>query len=309
MEHRNRLEQFFPERLRGDWRKLDIDEKDVREIRIRAKLPVRIISDIEYRAGFTYGDRDLEDIFKYLCHDSVYAYDYERRQGYLTLEGGHRVGFTGELTPTQDGEYIAKYVKYMNIRIANEKYGAAKKVIDYVYDKEPLSTLIISPPGIGKTTLLRDMVRILSDGNGRIKGCNVGVVDERGELAGAYRGTATLYLGERTDVITGGDKLRGIDILVRTFAPRAVAIDEIGKPEDAEAILRAKVSGCTVYATAHGKNLYDIGLKSEMQRILELGVFERFVILEMDKNSDRCFEVLDSKGEIICGKSLLQAYL
>jgi stage III sporulation protein AA len=96
---------------------------------------------------------------------------------------------------------------------------------------------------------------------------------------------------------------------VRTFAPRAVAIDEIGKPEDAEAILRAKVSGCTVYATAHGKNLYDIGLKSEMQRILELGVFERFVILEMDKNSDRCFEVLDSKGEIICGKSLLQAYL
>jgi stage III sporulation protein AA len=305
----NRLEQFFPERLRGDWRKLDIDEKDVREIRIRAKLPVRIISDIEYRAGFTYGDRDLEDIFKYLCHDSVYAYDYERRQGYLTLEGGHRVGFTGELTPTQDGEYIAKYVKYMNIRIAHEKYGTAKKVIDYVYDKEPLSTLIISPPGIGKTTLLRDMVRILSDGNGRIKGCNVGVVDERGELAGAYRGTATLYLGERTDVITGGDKLRGIDILVRTFAPRAVAIDEIGKPEDAEAILRAKVSGCTVYATAHGKNLYDIGLKSEMQRILELGVFERFVILEINKNSDRCFEVLDSKGEIICGKSLLQAYL
>jgi stage III sporulation protein AA len=305
----NRLEQFFPERLRGDWRKLDIDEKDVREIRIRAKLPVRIISDIEYRAGFTYGDRDLEDIFKYLCHDSVYAYDYERRQGYLTLEGGHRVGFTGELTPTQDGEYIAKYVKYMNIRIAHEKYGTAKKVIDYVYDKEPLSTLIISPPGIGKTTLLRDMVRILSDGNGRIKGCNVGVVDERGELAGAYRGTATLYLGERTDVITGGDKLRGIDILVRTFAPRAVAIDEIGKPEDAEAILRAKVSGCTVYATAHGKNLYDIGLKSEMQRILELGVFERFVILEINKNSDRYFEVLDSKGEIICGKSLLQAYL
>jgi stage III sporulation protein AA len=226
----------------------------------------------------------------------------------MTLEGGHRVGFTGELTPTQDGEYIVKYVKYMNIRIAHEKLGIAKRVIDYVYDKELLSTLIISPPAIGKTTLLRDVVRILSDGDTNYKGCNVGVVDERGEIAGAYRGSATLYIGERTDVITGGDKLRGIDILVRTFSPRAIAIDEIGKPEDAEAILRAKVSGCSVYATAHGRNLDDINAKSEMKRILELGVFERFIVLTMDNNTDRYFEVYDSKGELICGKSLLQAY-
>jgi stage III sporulation protein AA len=310
MEHReNRLEQFFPERLRADWRRAEYDINKVREIRIRANMPIRITSDIEYRTDFKYTDRDLDDIFKYLCHDSVYAYDYERRQGYMTLEGGHRVGFTGELTPTQDGEYIVKYVKYMNIRIAHEKIGIARKVIDYVYDNRLLSTLIISPPGIGKTTLLRDVVRIISDGNGILKGCNVGVVDERGEIAGAYRGSATLYLGERTDVITGGDKLKGIDILVRTFAPRAIAIDEIGKPEDAEAILRAKVSGCSVYATAHGRNLDDINSKSEMRRILELGVFERFIVLTMDNNTDRYFEVLDTKGELICGKSLLQQYL
>jgi stage III sporulation protein AA len=304
----NRLEQFFPERLRADWRRNEYDIKNVREIRIRANMPVRITGDIEYRTDFIYTDRDLDDIFKYLCHDSVYAYDYERRQGYMTLEGGHRVGFTGELTSTQAGEYIVKYVKYMNIRIAHEKLGIAKRVIDYVYDKVLLSSLIISPPGIGKTTLLRDVVRILSDGDTNYKGCNVGVVDERGEIAGAYRGSATLYIGERTDVITGGDKLRGIDILVRTFSPRAIAIDEIGKPEDAEAILRAKVSGCSVYATAHGRNLDDINAKSEMKRILELGVFERFIVLTMDNNTDRYFEVYDSKGELICGKSLLQAY-
>jgi stage III sporulation protein AA len=303
------LEQFFPERLRGEWRRLDYDIRGVREIRIRVNMPVRILADMEYKMGFTYGDRDISDIFKYICRDSVYAYDYERRQGYMTLEGGHRIGFTGELTPTGAGEYIAKYIKYMNIRIAHEKKGVAARVIDYVYDNGLLSTLIISPPAVGKTTLLRDLIRIISDGGisnwgSGLDGFNVGVVDERGEIAGAFRGSATLYLGERTDVVTGGDKLTGIDILVRTFSPKVVAIDEIGRTQDAEAILRAKVSGCSVFATAHGRNLEDIKAKREFDRILGLGVFERFVILH-EKNSDRYFEVLDSKGEIICGKSLL----
>jgi stage III sporulation protein AA len=302
----NNLTQFFPERLRPDWRRTEYNINTIREIRIRANMPIRITTDTEHRTDITYSDRELDDIFKYLCHDSVYAYDYERRQGYMTLEGGHRVGFTGELTPTGDGEYIAKYVKYMNIRIAHEKIGIAKRVITYVYDKSPLSTLIISPPGIGKTTLLRDIIRLISDGNYNLQGCNIGVVDERGEIAGAFRGSATLYVGERTDVITGGDKLKGIDILVRTFAPTAIAIDEIGRAQDAEAILRAKVSGCSVLATAHGRNIEDIRIKSELKKILDLGIFERFIILSADKNSDRYFEVYDMKGEIICGKSLLQ---
>jgi stage III sporulation protein AA len=205
-----------------------------------------------------------------------------------------------------EGGYIVKYPKYMNIRIAHERLGIAQNIIDYVYDKEPLSTLIFSPPGIGKTTLLRDMVRILSDGNSRIKGCNVGVVDERGELAGAYRGSATLYLGERTDVITGGDKPAGIAVLVRTFAPRVVAIDEIGNKDDAAAILRARVSGCAVFATAHGWRRENLRLKAELEKILELGIFERYIALSGCDKSDRYFEVFDSKGEVLCGRSLLR---
>jgi stage III sporulation protein AA len=302
----NELVRFFPERLRENWYHLGFDSKSVREIRIRANMPVCIIGDREIRLSFIYDDRDIEDIFKYLCHDSVYAYDYERRQGYMTVEGGHRIGFTGELTPLAEGEYIVKYVKYMNIRVAHEKLDVAKRLMPYIRGEEIYSTLIISPPGIGKTTLIRDIVRLISDGYGEYGGCNVGVVDERGEIAGAFRGSAMLYLGERTDVVTGGDKLKGIDILVRTFAPRAVAIDEIGKAEDAEAILRAKISGCSVFATVHGKNLEDIRNKCEMGKILELGIFEHFVVLSAGEKSDRYFEVYDREGEILCGRSLLQ---
>ena len=134
----------------------------------------------------------------------------------------------------------------------------------------------------------------------------MGVVDERGEIAGAYRGSAMLDCGERTDVITGGDKQQGISILVRTFAPRVIAIDEIGKAADAEAILHAGVSGCSILATVHGKSIEDIRQKSEMEKILNLGLIDRFVVLSTDENMDRYFEVYDREGNRLCGRNLLQ---
>lgn len=303
----NEICSFFPERLRGEWEASGLDSKHVREIRLRANMPVRVIGNEEFQLPFQYGDRELEEIFRYLCHDSVYAYDEERRQGCLTVEGGHRIGITGELEPSDKGGFIVKYVRYMNIRIAHQLKNVARSIMPLIYNNGNLkSTLIVSPPGIGKTTLLRDIVRLVSDGFGGYKGCDVGVVDERGEIAGAYRGSATLDCGTRTDVVTGGDKFQGINILVRTFAPKVVAIDEIGKAQDAEAVLHAGVSGCSVLATVHGSSLEDIWHKCEMERILKLKIFERFIVIYAGRKMDRYFQVYDREGNGLCGKSLLQ---
>ena len=122
------LAKFFPERLRQSWTTLGLDVNAVREIRIRVNQKVRVITEREIVLPFVYGERELEDIFRYLCHDSVYAYDEERRQGFLAVEGGHRVGITGEITRV-DGGYLAKYIRYINIRIAHEKKGIALSLI------------------------------------------------------------------------------------------------------------------------------------------------------------------------------------
>lgn len=306
----NRILQFFPQGLRSDWERSGVYFEKVQEIRLRVNQPVRVLSDHEQKLPITYGDREMEEIFRYLCHDSVYAYEEERKQGYIMVEGGHRIGITGELTIAGNDRFIAKYIRYMNIRLAHEHKDIAKKIVNYLYhtkDGTPYNTLIISPPGVGKTTLLRDLIRLLSNGNGAYKGCNVGVIDERGEIAGAYRGSALLDCGERTDVVTGGDKQQGISILVRTFAPRVIAIDEIGKSADADAILYAGVSGCSILATVHGNSIEDIWHKTEMESILHLGLLDRFVVLSMDKKMDRYFEIYDREGNRLCGRNLLQA--
>ncbi len=303
------LTDFFPERLRYHWTTLGLHCETVREIRIRVDRKVRVVAEHEITLPFVYGERELEDIFRYLCHDSVYAYDEERRQGYLSVEGGHRVGITGEVTRV-DGGYLVKYIRYINIRIAHACKGIARTVAPYLQDAggrgQPLNTLIISPPGLGKTTLLRDLIRIVSNGEYGFRGVSVGVIDERGELAGAYRGSATLDCGERTDVVTGGDKGYGIAILVRTFSPRVIAIDEIGKDSDAAAIVHAGVSGCAVFATAHGNSLEDVMKNKRLEELIMLQIFDRFIILSSDEKDLRYFEIWNREGVRICGRNLLQ---
>lgn len=316
--------QFFPEKLREPWQNCKIDWGGIVEIRLRVNCPVILrtctgeqLLQNNKETNVIYCEKEMEDIFRHLCHDSVYAYEEERRQGYMTLAGGHRIGITGEVIYKEGQGYIVKYIRYMNIRIAHEITGVAEPIMQYLYQKgEPCNTLLISPPAAGKTTLLRDIIRLYADGSKRgmdesnrehllCNGVNVGVIDERGEIAGAYRGSASLHCGMRTDVITGGDKRNGVEILVRTFAPRVIAMDEIGNQQDAEAIFYAGVSGCSILATAHGKSLDDIKRKPELAPLLGKGIFERLVLLTKTPKGERYVQIWNQEGKELCGKRQL----
>lgn len=306
---------FFPENLCEPWNVWENRWNEIQEIRLRVNCPVMIRTQQgEYFlknniSNVIYSDKDMENVFRHLCHDSVYAYEEERKWGYLTLTGGHRVGITGEIIYRENQGYIVKYIRYMNIRIAHEMTGIAQDIMSYLYEHDlPCNTLIISPPAIGKTTLLRDMIRMYADGNGEHVGINVGIIDERGEIAGAYRGSASLNCGMRSDVITGGNKRNGVEVLVRTFAPRVVAMDEIGCKGDAQAVLYAGVSGCAVLATAHGTSIEDVTEKEELSMVMKEHLFKRYIVLHKNEKGDRYVKIWDGEGRCICGKKQLQQY-
>lgn len=328
MDMKNVIINFFPATLRKIWEKSECEWDKIEEIRIRVNKPIMIKERIkeyvllkngeikEFSEGMDcnkyviYTEKELEEILRHLCKDSVYAYEEERKQGFLVVQGGHRIGITGEVIHIEGKTYMAKYIRYMNIRIAHEIKGIANGVMKWLVSGEKIfNTLIVSAPGGGKTTLLRDITRILSDGTAECRGMGVGMIDERGELAGAYRGVASLDCGMRTDVITGGNKEQGARILIRTFAPRIIVMDEIGMRRDAESVLYAGVSGCNVIATAHGNSINDLKCKPEIQELLNKKVFQRIVFLNRGQHGMRSYEIWDGEGVQLCGENLLQEYL
>ncbi len=286
---------LFPVAMRSLWQKVADMAGQVQEIRLRRDKPVVIMThlgerflcsdgSLEERAERAYitEGRELEEILNYMCNYSIYAFEDEIRKGFLTMPGGHRVGVAGEAV-LGEGESVRslKHISYMNIRIAHEVRGAADKVLPLLYEKGSVcNTLIISPPGCGKTTLLRDLIRQVSDGNAYGAGVTVGVVDERSEIAGSFLGVAQNDIGLRTDVLDGCPKVTGMMMLVRAMGPKVIAVDELGDEEDYQALKRAAACGCGLLATVHGENLAELREKDTLSKILNQDLFNRYVVLE-----------------------------
>ena len=192
-----------------------------------------------------------------------------------------------------------KYISCINVRLAHEIQGCADKVMSYIRtEKWVANTLIISPPRCGKTTLLRDIIRQLSNGWANTQGLTIGVVDERSELAGCYQGIPQNDLGMRTDVLDCCPKSEGMQMLVRSMSPDVVAVDELGCEEDFKAVDSVIHCGCKLIATAHGSCLEDVLDQPFFYKLMGEKVFERYIILDKNAQAGCLKAVLDENGKV-----------
>ena len=255
----------------------------ITEIRLRcSKRGVVIASNVEVLMGYVVTMKDLLDILVNISKNSIYAIQNDINNGFVVIRGGHRVGICGEVVLQEGKIKNIKNINSMNIRVAKQIIGCADKLLPYVISNSTFSnTLIVSPPGCGKTTLLRDLIRQLSSGvvEYNFKGVNVGLVDERGEIASVSNGIVNLDVGTRTDVISNSPKYIGMEMLVRSMGLSVIATDEIGTKEDIDAIEYAALSGVGLVFTMHGKSLQDITKKQGINKLINEGLFKNIVIL------------------------------
>ena len=281
------IQQYFPAELQQDMLRYEPLFYEVQEIRCRVERPVvfRLRQNREQQITEKLSALELHYIVDRISQGSVYAWEEEFRQGYLTLCGGHRVGLVGKGVLEQGRIRTLKQISGLNFRIARAVPGAADVLIPRVMEGGRVhNTLLVSPPGCGKTTLLRDLIRQLSNGipEEKIAGINIGVVDERSELAGCVNGIPQLDIGMRTDVLDGCPKSEGIRMLIRSMGPQAVAADEIGTAADAVALEEALQSGVAIQTTVHGNGLQDLLHHPVLRPLVMQGCFPVIVSLRWE---------------------------
>jgi stage III sporulation protein AA len=315
-----RIEEWLPKSIKMAIHQLPAEIRmALEEIRIREERPLEIIFKGQY--GFVTGlgkislnpadaihptRDDCAKLLDLLTNHSVYSFEEELKRGYITIAGGHRVGLAGRTVLDQGRVKFIRDITSFNIRIAREVLDCGKKVLPALYDVELqtiYNTLVISPPQKGKTTLIRDMARLISYGNwgfqANLRGLKVGVVDERSELAACLRGVPTFDLGPRTDVLDSCPKAEGMMMMIRALSPDVIIVDEIGREEDANAIHEALHAGIRIIASAHGRDLADVRQRPVMQNLLNDEVFSRFVVMHLEAGIPCVHSICDSHGKPI----------
>lgn len=308
MKSQEEVLKLLPLNLAEELREIFINNLAVQEIRIKANKPVIVnLSYKEIILGFIPSIDDLKQILVRISNYSLYAYEEEIRQGYITIKGGHRIGIAGECVLNKGEIKTIRNISSLNIRICHEVKGCSNEVMKYITKNDSiLNTLIVSPPKCGKTTILRDMARNISNGMPlyNLKGKKVSVIDERSEIASCFNGVPQLDIGIRTDILDNCFKKDGMIMAIRSLSPEIIICDEIGTYGEIEALNMAFNSGVNIIVTIHGYSIDDVYKRAVFKELLENSILDRIIVLSSRKGPGTIENIysIEESGDVKCLK-------
>ena len=280
----------------------------IQEIRIKVNKPVIInLSRKEVILNSIVTLDDIKQILVRVSNYSLYAYEEEIKQGYITIKGGHRIGIAGECVLSQGEVRTIRNISSLNIRICREVKGCSNEVMKFITENNRVfNTLIVSPPKCGKTTILRDIARNISNGMpiNSLMGKKVSIIDERSEIASCFNGVPQLDVGIRSDILDNCLKKDGMIMAIRSLSPDILICDEIGTEGDMEALNMAFNSGVNIIVSIHGYSIEDIYRRRIFKDLLENSILDRIIVLS-NKNGPGTIEnayLIGDGGEIKCLK-------
>ncbi|MBD1373233.1 stage III sporulation protein AA [Hazenella sp. IB182357] len=282
-------------------------QESLEEIRVRQSRPLEVITSeqnwfvnancqlsAQPQNPIIPTKEDCSQMVNLISRHSLYALEEELRMGFITVEGGHRIGIVGKVTIEGGKVKIIRDLTGFNIRIAKQIKGVGEGLIPFIFTSATIhNTLIVSPPQCGKTTLLRDLTRIASTGSDVHRGVKVGLVDERSEIAGSIHGVPQLDIGVRTDVLDACPKAEGMMMMIRSMSPEVLVFDEIGRVEDREAIQEAIFAGVKIFTTVHGQSIEEIQKRPLLAQLLADKAFTRIIILNRGKGPGTIVAIYD----------------
>lgn len=296
--------KILPEKISSEIRNF-IREGNIQEIRIKVGKPIILILSNEERIlDYVTTSDEVKGILVKISNYSLYAYEEEIKQGYITIKGGHRVGIAGECVISGGEIKTIKNISSLNIRISKAVNGSSKKIMPIITEGDRIyNTLIISPPKCGKTTILRDIAKNISNGiyTLGLKGKKVVIIDERSEVAACYNGIPQMDVGIRTDVLDNCLKKTGMIMAIRSLSPEVLICDEIGTLGEVEALNMAFNSGVNIVVTVHGFDIEDIYNRKVFKELIDESIIERVVVLSSRKGAgtiDKVYKI--ERGEIKC---------